>query len=77
MGNRTCVSLTLSRHYSPRREAEREGQVRGKCRDQQFTMPYFLYATIIPSRMGVSDTIQSVSVMMARVKRRIASVFTS
>src|SRR5215210_7474640 len=35
---------------------------------------YFLYATIIPSRAGMRETIQSRSVVIARVKRRMASV---
>src|SRR5215217_5558834 len=35
---------------------------------------YFLYATIIPSRAGMRETIQSRSDVTSRVKRRMASV---
>src|SRR3990170_1708709 len=38
---------------------------------------YFLYATIMPSRTGARETIQSGSVVMSRVKRWMASVLLS
>src|SRR5215216_1885201 len=38
---------------------------------------YFLYPTIMPSRAGNRETIQSRSEVMSRVKRRMASVLLS